>query len=203
MKALLLQYLPGASIYTIELFDYPIYGEPPCREYSGTVCFAGTITKATFAYSLKQTANLHFNVYGDGYDAASNATNGFCYKGIFKPALLPAKLEGSFGLVWDGNAIDTCEEYLKYNNPHKLSLYLAAGLPVIVWGQSAVAYLVKEKNIGITINELSEIEEKIKAVNEAAYKMMQQNVLITGKQIRNGFYLNQVFEKMMNDVRQQ
>jgi hypothetical protein len=193
MKEWLLEYLPGATIFTIDLFDYPINEEPPHREYSATVCFAGTIAKATFTYSLKQTQQLHFNVYGDGYDAAINVTNGFCYKGIFKPALLPGKLEGSFGLVWDGNSIDACEEYLKYNNPHKFSLYLAAGLPVIVWEQSAVANLVKEKNIGITINELFEIEEKIKAMSVAEYDVMQQNVLMVGKQIRNGFYLNRVF----------
>ena len=203
MKKWLLPYLPGASIYSIELFDYPINGEPPSREYSPTICFAGTIAKATFAYQLKQTANLHFNVYGDGYDAARNTTNGFCYKGVFKPALLPATLEGSFGLVWDGHSTHTCDEYLQYNNPHKLSLYLAAGLPVIVWEQSAVANLVKEKKIGIAINELSEIEEKIKAISEEEYSLIQQNVLLIGKQIRRGFYLNQVFEKMMNDIIQQ
>ena len=203
MKKWLLQYLPGASIYTIELFDYPINDDPPLREYSSTVCFAGSISKATFVYHLKQTANLHFNVYGDGYDAARNVTNCFCYKGVFKPALLPATLEGSFGLVWDGHSTHTCDEYLQYNNPHKLSLYLAAGLPVIVWEQSAVAKFVKQKNIGITINELNEIEEKIKAMSVAEYDVMQQNVLMIGKQIRRGFYLNQVFEKMMNDIIQQ
>ncbi len=193
MKEWLLQYLPGATIFTIDLFDYPINGAPPHREYSNTVCFAGTIPKATFAYSLKQTQQLRFNVYGDGYNAAMNAKESFCYKGVFKPVLLPAKLEGSFGLVWDGASIDVCEEYLKYNNPHKLSLYLAAGLPVIVWEQSAVANFVKEKNIGITINELFEIEEKIKSMSVAEYDVMQQNVLMIGKQIRKGFYLDRVF----------
>ncbi len=202
MKAWLLQYLPAANIYIIGLFDYPINGTTPHSEYSTTICFAGNITKATFVYTLKQTPGLHFNVYGDGYDATMNAINNFSYKGVFKPAQLPAELEGSFGLVWDGNATDTCEEYLKYNTPHKLSLYLAAGLPVIVWEQSAVAAMVKEKNIGITINQLSEIEEKIKAVTTDEYKRIQQNVLLIGKQIRNGFYLNQVFEKMMNDMDQ-
>ena len=50
-------------------------------------------------------------------------------------------MEGSFGLVWDGISVETCAgvygEYLKVNNPHKTSLYLASGIPVIIWKEAA------------------------------------------------------------------
>jgi glycosyltransferase involved in cell wall biosynthesis len=200
MKAFLLQKIPGANIHTIDLFDYPVNGEISYHTYNSTICFAGSIKKSAFIYSVKQTAYLRLNVYGDGYDADRNTADGFCYKGVFKPALLPAQLEGSFGLVWDGNSIDVCDEYLKYNNPHKLSLYLAAGLPVIVWEQSAVAKLVKEKNIGITVNRLSETEQKIKLVSNEEYKIMQQNAAAIGNRLCNGFYLKQVIEKIKSNI---
>lgn len=49
---------------------------------------------------------------------------------------LPGALVQSFGLVWDGNSMDTCTgnygSYLRINDPHKVSLYLSSGLPIIV-----------------------------------------------------------------------
>ena len=61
-----------------------------------------------------------------------------------------------------------------------------------------IEQLEKIKQVGVkngvdVVKGTAEIEEKIKAVQEDEYKVMQQNVLVTGKQIRNGFYLNQVF----------
>ena len=64
MKNWLLQQLPGAGIYTIGVFDYPVTAEPPRREYSGCICFAGNLAKATFVYALQQTNDLRFNVFG-------------------------------------------------------------------------------------------------------------------------------------------
>ena len=56
------------------------------------------------------------------------------YFGSFLPDELPAALEGGFGLVWDGDSAETCSgvfgEYLRYNNSHKASLYLASGFPL-------------------------------------------------------------------------
>lgn len=56
-------------------------------------------------------------------------------EGSYMPEELPEKLEAKYGLVWDGLEITSCEgtfgQYLKYNNPHKFSLYMAAGIAVI------------------------------------------------------------------------
>ena len=57
-------------------------------------------------------------------------------------------MEGNWGLVWDGNSIDTCSgnfgEYLRLNAPFKFSLYLAAKRPVVVWRESAMAEYVRK-----------------------------------------------------------
>ncbi|MEI3535629.1 MAG: hypothetical protein V8R16_02480, partial [Bacilli bacterium] len=78
-------------------------------------------------------------------------------------------------------------KYLKYNNPHKLSLYLAAGLPVIVWSKSAIAKFVIDNNVGICVNNLNEINDKIKKSN---YELIRNNAIKIGEKIRKGYFLN-------------
>ena len=49
------------------------------------------------------------------------------HKGVFKPEELPRVLDGSYGLVWDGDSLDECSgnigEYLKINkNPKTIDI---------------------------------------------------------------------------------
>ena len=50
--------------------------------------------------------------------------------------------------MWDGNSIDTCSdiygEYLRINNPYKLSLYIAAGKTNNHLSHAAIADLIKK-----------------------------------------------------------
>ena len=60
-------------------------------------------------------------------------------------------MDQNFGLVWDGTSLDGCNgrygEYLKFNNPHKTSLYLSCGIPVIIWKEAALADFVEEHKV--------------------------------------------------------
>ena len=122
------------------------------------------------------------------------------YKGKFKPEELLDYLEGSFGLVWDGISLDTCTggfgEYLKYNNPHKVSLYLTAGIPVVVWEQSALAKFVKENNVGITINSLNELKDKIDNITDEEYQAMLENTKQISEKTKNGKFLMEAINKI-------
>jgi len=194
MKHFLLGYLPGATILTIDLFDYPFMGMPLKRKMDNTICVAGDFKKANFVYQLNNDNSMQYNLYGSGYDQTKNPLVN--YKGIFSPGVLPSVIDGSFGLVWDGNSVDVCDAYLKYNNPHKLSLYLASGLPVIVWEQSAVAALVLHENIGITIASIPEIEKKLSNISPQDYQAIQHNAMQTGEKVRKGFFLKNVIEQI-------
>ncbi|MEE3415182.1 MAG: hypothetical protein VZR53_07415 [Prevotella sp.] len=60
--------------------------------------------------------------------------------------------------MWDGDKIDTCDDrYLKFNNSHKTSLYLASGIPVIVWKNAGLAYFVKQYKCGNCLSSLEEL----------------------------------------------
>jgi hypothetical protein len=187
MKSFLEQYIAADKISTIELFDYPAKQAIPERSLSNVVCFAGNFDKAGFVNKLDTVQQVRFNLYGPSFNA--DHKNNIAYKGSFAPHELPQKLDGSFGLVWDGDSVETCDDYLQYNNPHKLSLYIAAALPVIVWEKSAVAALVLKKNIGITVSSLQELDNKIKSIPGAAYQQMKQNIEPLRQRLIKGSFL--------------
>ena len=196
MKDMLAKQIPAEKISCINLFDYPFTGSAPERKLSNTVCVAGNFLKAGYVYKLNQLQPLHFNLYGPGYESSNDTDPAINYKGIIAAEILPEMLEGSFGLVWDGNSIDECDEYLHYNNPHKLSLYLVAGLPVVVWEGSAVAGLVEDNGLGITISSLRELPEKLNDISNAEYNLMCHQVHSVGEKVRQGFFLKKVIREL-------
>ena len=115
------------------------------------------------------------------------------YHGAFPADELPLKLNGKFGLVWDGYSADGCQgtfgQYLKLNNPHKTSLYLASGLPVIIWKEAALASFIVENNLGFAVDKLSEINEKLSQISDEQYKIMANNVKGISAKLRNGEYI--------------
>ena len=109
-------------------------------------------------------------------------------------------MEGAFGLVWDGSSIDTCAgntgNYLRYNNPHKLSLYLAAGVPVIVWDQSAVADFVKRYGVGLCVSSLKELPHLLTTLPAAEYRNMTRRAAWLAEKVTSGAFLNRVMDEV-------
>lgn len=77
---------------------------------------------------------------------------------------------------------------LKINNPHKTSLYLASGMPVIIWDKAALAEFVQRNCCGITIKSIGEIDEKLKVMSEEEYQTIKANAENIGKRLRSGYY---------------
>lgn len=102
--------------------------------------------------------------------------------------------------MWDGEGIDSCGgkfgDYLHLIAPHKFSLYIACGLKVIIWEESAMAPLVKEKKLGITIRRLNEIEEKISSLTDEEKAIIERNVAEMSKSIRRGDMLKIALNKL-------
>lgn len=200
MKTFICERLPEARMFPIGIFDYPVSVNPPLRILNNHINIAGNFSKGGYVNQLGTIQGLVFDIYGTGYNPTREYDN-IHFHGVVDPGLLPQKLNGSFGLVWDGPSVDTCDgnngRYLRYNNPHKFSLYLAAGLPVIVWEESALAGLVKEKNLGIAIRSISDIPAILSELDEATYEAMQKNVLIAGASVRNGKYLSGVLDNVL------
>ena len=161
------------------------------------VIVAGNLRREKVGYVYQLPENVEFNLYGIGYEE-QDAPN-IKYHGAFPPEDLPFEVQGSFGLVWDGSSADTCAgvygEYLKINNPHKTSLYIAAGIPVIIWDQAALAGFVKDNNCGITVSSLGELQEKMSRLTEEEYGQMTANAQRLGEKLRMGSFTVKALDK--------
>ena len=192
------------KIIPLEIFDYLIPNFIEDKNYDkDKILLAGNfdIRKTKYARELPELPE--FEIYGINFES-ENLPNNVHYKGAFTPDELPNHLQGGFGLVWDGDSAHTCSgmygEYLKINNPHKASLYLASVFPIIVWKQSALADFVRNNNCGILVNSLFEIAETLKSISEDEYKELIKNSKIIGEKIRQGYYLKTALEKCEREL---
>ena len=192
----------GEKIVELEIFDYLLNNHIEVTDHfsdGAMLCFAGNLEKAKFlnGFSLVDSGEC-INVYG--LPGNMEFGSGIIYQGSYDSDTIPYKLQGKFGLVWDGTDADTCNgnlgHYMKYNNPHKISLYLSSGMPVVVWNKSAIADFVKQKHIGILVESIEESIEKIKKLNEKDYRGMQQNVMKIRDEIINGKMLQTAIKKL-------
>ncbi len=100
-----------SKIFELKIFDYilenPKNLKPRTKDLP--VVIAGNLSKekAEYLKHLKDVKNVEFNLYGAGYEKEEGETN-VNYKGKFLPDKLVEEIEGSFGLVWDGETIEEC-----------------------------------------------------------------------------------------------
>ena len=202
MKSVLVEKgLPEHKLVSLEIFDYliPNYQEKDGLSKDQPIIVAGNLAQEKAGYLYQLPARPAYNLYGVGFDE-SRALENEAYFGSFLPDELPAALEGGFGLVWDGDSAETCSgvfgEYLRYNNSHKASLYLASGFPLVVWKQSGLSHFVLEKNCGVAVESLHDLKNTIENLSDADYQELVANAKNIGKKIRDGFYLTSALKKL-------
>lgn len=190
------------KIVSLQLFDYLVDNEIKNRnllDYKKVV-IAGNLSnqKAGYIYKFNElnNKNYKFELYGTNYSLESRENVN--YNGAFKPTELINEINYGFGLVWDGEILSECSgkygEYLKLNNPHKLSLYMACGIPVIVWKKAALAKFVEKNNVGIVIDSLYELEEIFDNMTEEKYEKLHENVKIIQNKVLNGEFLKEILK---------
>jgi len=195
---------PGAESAMLEFFDFltqPFQGK---RRKSFSLAWAGHLDKAAFVknlHSIKNSPNVLFDIYGPGDATTILGQPNVSYKGTVYPYQLPAAFTASFGLVWDGESIEKPEgstgKYLEYNSPHKLSLYIVSGLPVIAPQNTAAGDLVSKYKIGFCISSLYELEQHINNLTEEEYGAMIDRMRPLAQRISNGECLQSAIQKII------
>ena len=183
----------------IQLFDY--YSSAPMTTLEDTlrhkndVVFAGNLAKSDFLKDLLDddtNKKIQFKLYGIKGELNLEEHTNIDYKGIFSPDDT-SSIQGGWGLVWDGHDIYACTgdygNYLRYNSSHKISLYLACGLPIIVWKHSSLADWVKEQHVGIVVGSLKHLDDAVNSVCDDEYLQMVANARNVGAQLREGTFL--------------
>jgi len=190
-----------AKMIELGIFDYLYSGEFCRRSRLLPVVIAGMISQKKCGYlrDVKKLGNLKFKLYGPCNDRSLLVGDNIEYMGSFSPDELPSHLEGGWGLVWDSQSVRTCEgptgNYLRYNNPHKASLYLCAHLPLIVWSESALAGFVQENHLGICVSSLHEVKTALDRLSDEDYDEILKHVDTVASALSVGGYTKAAMQK--------
>ncbi len=183
------------KLVNLQIFDYlQPQDTNKVVSFARKITVAGNldITKCKYIGELDKIKNVEINLYGPNFNEKLNANKNIYYKGVLSPDEVPNVLTGGFGLVWDGDGIKggmgKAGKYIRYNNPHKLSLYLSSGVPVIIWREAAEAEFVLKNNLGILVDSLMELSDIIPNMSEIEYMQMKNNVKDISQKLVSGYF---------------
>ncbi|KRM13271.1 hypothetical protein [Paucilactobacillus suebicus] len=194
-------------VVNLGIFDY-FHEQNISKNKKNTAVFnfAGNLTKSKFLYEIKVNENSKINLFGN-IDKNKILPNNFKYNGSFDPDVLPRMFIEGYGLVWDGDSATKMAGpmglYQLYNNPHKVSLYLSSGLPVILWKDAALAPLIRDNNLGILVDTLDNLDETVSQVSDSDYLKMVQSCLSMSQKLKKGYFTKTAIEKAESIIQEE
>lgn len=191
----------NCNFHNLEIFDYYTKCAIKNRVFNvekQTIAFAGSLGRNPFLQKLdEKDHSFDMFVYGNPPIGFKH----FYYKGSVDGNILPEVIEGNYGLLWADDYEQTEENnYMMYNNPHKMSLYIVACMPIISWSKYAAASFIKTNNIGICINSLDELEDALSKVTTDDYYEMVNNCKKLRMKLINGVHFTQVVKEILENV---
>ena len=202
-KYLVGQGLDASKVCSLKIFDYLCEGKKTATmRFDKSITIAGNLSlqKSAYLLDLKGLNFVKIHLYGANFsDKIAEGSEFIEYHGVVAAEDLPEMLNKGFGLIWDGDSINTCSgttgQYLAYNNPHKLSLYLSAGMPVIIWSYAAAAEFVNENQVGFTVASLYDLKEIFEEISEVQYKYYADNAKRISALLKTGAFTQNAMEK--------
>ena len=196
-------------IGSLGLFDYrsPSFHElqVPSSDITTnpTVVYAGALSMRKNSFLIELTKSLNtwnLMIVGnkDGLQGLKDNPH-ITYRGFLPSEDFIAHIDADFGLVWDGDSLDTCSgeygQYLKWNSPHKVSFNLRAGLPIIIWKEAAVAPIIEEEGVGFAISSLKELDAKLQNMSPEVYLEMKEKTTAMAKKLNEGYFLKKALSE--------
>ena len=203
MKNWLQEHGVQRPIGTLGLFDYrsntfhQSQTLPSQVSEKPSVVYAGALSMRKNAFLVKLTKSLctwNLTIVGNKEGLQGLQENPhISYRGFLPSEEFIAHIDADFGLVWDGDSLDTCSgdygQYLKWNSPHKVSFNLRTGLPIIIWKEAAVAPIIEQEGVGIAISSLKDLDAKLQSMTPEAYQKMKKNTSAMAKKLNEGYFL--------------
>lgn len=189
----------------LEIFDYLCDNVDKRKSKDDGITIAGNMSpvKAKYIYKLideYQNKDLIIHLYGPNFE--NNSFKG--YHGSLTPEELIRQIRGSYGLIWDGDSLEECNglfgNYQKINNPHRVSMNLAAKMPILIWRKAALSEYVEENKVGLVIDSLTDIDILLQNITMEKYQEMQKNLEIISDKIRNGHYTNKAIDNALKKL---
>ena len=207
MKGWLKEHGLQKPVGALGLFDYrseSICPKEVTEREQVKVVYAGALSmkKNSFLVDLSQTlSNWQLLVCGNKEGLQGLQENPqITYQGFVPSEEFIKHIDADFGLVWDGNSLDGCSgeygQYLKWNSPHKVSFYLRAGLPLIIWKEAAVAPIIEEAGAGITIRSLEELDDKLANLTPEQKKEMKKQAVNLAQKLNKGGFLTKTLKEI-------
>lgn len=193
-------------MHNLDIFDYLSDTQPP--ESAGkngaptTILYAGGLgpRKNRFLYDLDPLLDgCRMEIFGKGLEpGVADGWKHIAYKGFVPSDRFISEAKGDWGLVWDGDSVDECNgewgDYLRYNNPHKTSFYLRAGIPVILWDKAAMAPFVTANRLGIAVGSLRELGNRLKGLTPEEYATYKSAATAIKEKLDEGYYFDRAIK---------
>ena len=195
-------------IIKLDIFDYlqtDYKKSVPAFEKEITVAGNLDTVKCGYIGQLHQLNPMKVRLFGPNFDEKLAPYGNIQYGGNLRPDEIPLRLDRGFGLIWDGSSIEGClgdaGQYLRYNNPHKLSLCLSSGIPVVIWKGAAEAEFVEKNGLGLTVASLDELPEIMEKLTEEKYNEFIRNIQPVRERLIQGYYGRTAIQKAIEIVR--
>lgn len=193
------------------LFDYRSatqHSSPTTHHPSPRMVYAGALSMRKNAFMLqmaKEELPYEFHVYGNRSGLPQIQDNPQITYHDFMPAdEFIRGVDADFGLVWDGDSTDSCTgnfgEYLRFNSPHKVSFYLRAGLPIIIWREAAVAPIINKEGVGISIDSIDQLKDLLPRLKQEDIEKMRHNVQELSMRLKNGEFLKNAVNNAVKEL---
>ncbi len=183
------------AIIPLQLGDYLTDAPVSKRVLEMSVCVAGDLTRkrSPYLHRIPRT-KLCWHLYGEGWKGKASRTDLIWHGSDL------AALEGAFGLCWEGKetgaVTGAAGAYMMLSYPRKMSLYLAYGMPVIVWKWSAMAEFVRRNNLGLVVDALEDVPGAIAALTAEAYDAMAASARTWGEKLRRGDMTREALDRL-------
>ena len=197
----------GVTVPLIELGLFDYLSETEAAAHNGIpharpqLMFAGNVSPQAngWIYRLAESeASVDLVLYGGGLDRSA-ATGNMIEKGFVDSDTLIATAQGDYGVVWYGSSLEEgagpLGEYLQYNAPHKTSLYLRTGMPIIIWDKAALADIVTRLGVGIAVPSLKGIGKVLEKITPAEYARMRENAARVAEELKEGKFMEEALAK--------